>query len=226
MKIIKASTEQLDTLEDKGCKHITGHGKNFKPLVAAGSWVVSGFMYGSSHCACCGRPICRILKLKNLAHEAAKQKDENYAFPEEIGIGVVCGPKVFQESCVGYYDDPAREWERQHNLWKTYIKYVMACVKNKDVWECVPRVLREATDRYLDTDQSNDPHSGNWWLVRDAKRLLLERTKRTNDEEKKPVMWDLRQRCSLLLRKMIFVKAAPKEWFVTTDCQIDVRRAI
>lgn len=220
----KSSEETLDVLDDAESQHIVGHGKNFKSLVAAGSWVISGFTYGSSHCACCGRPISRILKLKNLSHEAVKQNDAGYAFPEQIEIGIVCGPKVFQESCVGFYDDPAREWERQHKLWKTYIKYVMACAKNKDIWECVPEQLRTCVDAYLDTDLSNDPHSGNWWLVRDAKRLLLERTRR--DADKKPIMWDLSSRCRNLLRKAVFVGAASKEWILTSGCQLKLRDVV
>ena len=197
---------------------MNGHGKNFEALVASGAWVIHGFIYGSSRCGCCGRPIARILKLKNLSHEAACSHDPEYKFPEIIEIGVVCGPKVFQESCVGFYDNPAREWERQYQLWKTYIKYVLACQFHGHVWEHVPAQLTTAVDAYLMQDLTNEPHSGNWWMLRDAKRLLLERTK--CDAEEKPIRWSLAYRIRDLMACARRLNVIPREWRLTSELKI------
>lgn len=218
--ILKTSSrELLDTYEATEGKHFDGHGKNFDALIAAGAWVISGFNYGSSRCACCGRPIVRVLRLKNTSHDAAIERDPSYPFTEEIGIGIICGPKVFKESCNGFYDDPTREWERQHQVWKTYIKYVIACKLHGDVWEHVPSELRTRVDDYLESGgRVTDPHSGNWWVVRDGKRLLLERTKR--DVDKSPVKVDLIRRVGRLLTASKKVGIAPENWVVTDDLQI------
>jgi hypothetical protein len=147
--------------------HVKSHGKNFKPLIAAGSWTISGFHYGRSKCACCGRPICRVLQLKNESHQAGGD------FDETIDIGVVCGPKVFIESCVGFYEDPTREWERQHSAWKDYINYVILCVKHEKLWKMVPDVLRTCIDIFLQEGYKAQEHSGGWWMVKDAKKRFL-----------------------------------------------------
>ena len=147
--------------------HVKGHGKNFQPLIAAGSWTISGFHYGKSKCACCGRPITRVLHLKNESHDISS------AFPETIEIGMTCGPKVFMESCVGFYSDPAREWERQHKAWKDYINYVIICVKHEKLWLTVPEDLRGPIDHFLAEGYKTQEHSGGWWMVKDAKKAFL-----------------------------------------------------
>jgi len=123
-------------------KHVKGYGKNFQPLIEAGSWTICGFTYGKSKCECCGRPINRVLHLKNESH------DVSASFPETIEIGIVCGPKVFVESCVGFYSDPAREWERQHRAWKDYIDYVILCARHDKLWRLLPEQLRSAIDNF------------------------------------------------------------------------------
>jgi hypothetical protein len=94
-----------------------------------------------------------------------------------IRIGIVCGPKVFIESCVGFYDDPTREWERQWRAWKDFIDYTLLCVKNADLWAAVPEGLRAAVDGFLQEGFKVQQHSGGWWAVKDAKKKLL-RTRR------------------------------------------------
>lgn len=172
------TTQQSDVIEQAGAdRHVKGHGKNFKPLVAAGSWVISGFHYGRSKCHCCGRPIRHVLHLRNESHaDAAKLSKvdaDGGTFPEEIEIGIVCGPKVFTESCVGFYDDPEREWERQIKSWKDYINYIVLCVKNEDTWARVPEELRVPIDRFLEDGYKQDVHSGRWCLLKDAKKRYL-----------------------------------------------------
>ena len=165
---MKRATTQADVIERASDdKHFKAYGKNFKPLIAAGSWVISGFYYGSSKCGCCGRPIRHVLQLKNESHDVSK------AFPEVIDIGIVCGPKVFLESCVGFYTDPEREWERQHRAWKDYINYVVLCVKNQDIWQRVPEEIRGAVDKYLEEGYKAAQHTGPWTLLKDAKKKYL-----------------------------------------------------
>ena len=148
-------------------QHVKGHGKNFAPLIAAGSWQICGFHYGKAKCACCGRPICHVLHLKNDAHEVSD------AFPETIEIGIVCGPKVFIESCVGFYSDPTREWERQHRVWKDFINYTILCVKHEKMWQLIPEGLRVGVDEFLSEGYKAQDHSGGWWAVKDAKKRFL-----------------------------------------------------
>lgn len=148
-------------------KHVKGHGKNFKPLIAAGSWIISGFHYGKSKCACCGRPILHVLHLKNESHVSTSQ------FDETIEIGIVCGPKVFIESCVGFYSDPEKEWARQHQAWKDYINYIILCVKHEKLWKLIPEELRMPIDTFLQEGYKAQSHSGGWWLVKDAKKRYL-----------------------------------------------------
>lgn len=151
--------------------HVKGHGKNFQPLIESGSWIISGFHYGKSKCACCGRPITRVLHLKNESHQA------DGAFSETIEIGMTCGPKVFMESCVGFYSDPSREWERQHKAWKDYINYVILCVKHEALWKLVPEELRTKIDDFLQEGYKVQEHSGGWWMVKDAKKRFLKSQK-------------------------------------------------
>jgi hypothetical protein len=175
---VRRATQQADVIERASdAVHIRGYGKNFKPLIAAGSWIISSFHYGRSKCACCGRPIRHVLHLKNESHADAVKLSKTDAagdpFPEEIEIGIVCGPKVFTESCIGFYDDPTREWERQIRAWKDYINYIILCVKNEDTWKRVPDELRASVDKYLEEGYKQAEHSGPWWLLKDAKKKYL-----------------------------------------------------
>lgn len=175
---MKRLTQQADVIEQASDGyHVKAYGKNFKPLIAAGSWTISGFHYGRSKCACCGRPIYHVLHLKNESHEdsvkVGNTDSKGQAFPETIEIGIVCGPKVFTESCIGFYDDPTREWERQIRSWKDYINYVVLCVKNTDTWARVPEQLRNAVDQFLEEGYKKEDHTGPWWIVKDAKKKFL-----------------------------------------------------
>lgn len=179
---MQKQTQQSDVIERASDGiHVKGYGKNFKPLIAAGSWVISGFHYGKSKCECCGRPIHHVLHLKNESHEDAakmlKMDASGNPFPAEIEIGIVCGPKVFTESCVGFYDDPEREWERQIKAWKDYINYIVLCVKNEDTWKRVPEELRVAVDKYLEEGYKQADHSGPWWTLKDSKKKYLKITR-------------------------------------------------
>ena len=158
-----------------------GHGKNFKPLVAAGAWEISGFHYGRSKCACCGRPITRVLHLKNKTHEAAVDRDPNYSFPEEIGIGIVCGPKLFMESCIGFYNDVEKEWVRQWAAWKDFVNFVILCTQNRDIWEMIPEEYRTPIDHYIEVGWKGEETTGKWWRLRDAKKRVL-KTKRNAEK--------------------------------------------
>jgi hypothetical protein len=161
-------TRQADVLKAASDDaHVKGHGRNFQPLIEAGSWTICGFHYGRSKCACCGRPIYHTLHLKNESHDVSS------SFPEQIEVGIVCGPKVFMESCVGFYSDPAREWERQHKAWKDYINYVVLCVKHEALWKLVPEDLRGPIDHFLAEGYKEQEHSGGWWMVKDAKKRFL-----------------------------------------------------
>lgn len=145
-------------------------------LVPAGRWKLSGFKYGRSNCMCCGRPICRCFIMKNLDHEAKVARDPNYTFPETIVIGCVCGPDLLAKSSAGFYDDPELEWARQYAVFKDYIKYVLLCEKNHDIWQSVPHWIRVPVDEFLDgkwRDKHDGKHTGPWWKVRDAKRSVL-----------------------------------------------------
>lgn len=165
-------SQQSDVI-DQAPKHLKPYGKNFKPLVAAGSWEITGFRYGKSKCACCGRPIYHTLQLTNKSHKDASERDPNYPFTETIEIGVVCGPKVFTQSCVGFYNDPEREWDRQIRAWRDYINYVVLCVKHEALWKLVPVDLRQAVDDFLEKGYKAQDHSGGWWMVRDGKKRFL-----------------------------------------------------
>jgi len=175
---MRLATQQSDVIEQASDgRHVRAYGKNFKPLIAAGSWTISGFHYGKSKCACCGRPIRHVLHLKNESHADSVKVGNTDAkgtpFTEEIEIGIVCGPKVFTESCVGFYADPTREWERQIRTWKDYINYIVLCVKNEDIWKVVPEELRVAVDQYLQEGYQREEHTGPWWIVKDAKKRYL-----------------------------------------------------
>lgn len=173
MKTTVYGKEAIEAVTGKHEKQTT-NGKNFVSLVAAGAWTIVNFTYGGKRkCECCGRPITRVLHLKNQSHEAAKKRDRAYAFAEEITIGIVCGPKLFIESCRGFYEDPQREWERQHQTWKTYIEYVMLSAQGRAFWNALPETLTRDIDSYLEEGFKDAQHSGVWWQARDAKRGFL-----------------------------------------------------
>jgi hypothetical protein len=164
----------LDLTLDDAVKGQPGKGKNFHKIVDAGAWVIAGFSYRMSKCTCCERKIVRVLKLKNLSHGSEKAKDAAYG--EYIDVGLQCGPKVFNESCAGFYEDPAREWERQFQVWKQYITYVILCAKSQDIWNMVPSDLRERVDGFLEgkwKEKHDGLNTGPWWRIRDAKRKVI-----------------------------------------------------
>ena len=172
----------LDAItNDQKPAKVSRYGKNFESLVGSGAWTISNFVYRGSKCSCCGRPICRVLVLKNQAHEAIKSRDPNYPFPEEVDIGIVCGPRVFTESCAGFYEDPKREWERQWKVWKHFINYVMMCVQGKDLWQQLPVALTKPVDEFLEEGYKEEKHSGNWWMVRDAKSAFFKARHKASD---------------------------------------------
>jgi hypothetical protein len=107
------------------------------------------------------------LHLKNESHDVSS------TFPKEIEIGIVCGPKVFIESCVGFYNDPKREWERQYKAWKDFIDYTVLCVKHEKLWTMIPEDLRIRIDEFLSEGYKTQSHSGGWWMVKDAKKRFL-----------------------------------------------------
>lgn len=197
-------TTQFDVAVVQG-QSAKSYGKNFKPLVSSGQWAISGYRYGSSRCQCCGRPIRHLLFLKNEVYDAILSADPEYAFPEVITIGVVCGPAVFVEAAREFYSDPEAEWKRQHSAWKHWIKYVDLCMQNRGLWESVNQDFRAAVDRFLDNPSPKDVTSAQWWRVRDAKVRVL-RTGR--DSEKKPrpyplycnlrVLVDVAVRCGIV----------------------------
>jgi len=77
------------------------------------------------------------------------------------------------ESCIGFYEDPAREWDRQRRAWRDYINYIILCVRHERMWSTVPAGLREPVDAFLKEGYLQQGHSGGWWMVRDAKRVLF-----------------------------------------------------
>lgn len=203
--------ETLDALKQPAIK--SRFGKNFESLVGAGSWVISGFRYGKSRCGCCGRPICRILVLKNQSHDAVSKDNPRYLFKEEVDVGLICGPRVFTESCVGFYEDPTREWERQWRAWKDYINYVILCVQAKDLWEKFPEELRVIVDKFLEDGYKQKEHSGSWWLLRDAKKRFLN-TKRLGEFSQVRAMWWASQSLIYGIKKLGLV---PQTWELTPD---------
>jgi hypothetical protein len=185
------------------------HGKNFQPLIAAGSWTISGFHYGRSKCACCGRPIWHVLHLKNEAHR------EESGFTETIEVGIVCGPKVFMQSCIGFYEDPAREWERQFQTWKDYVNYIILCVKHEQMWQLVPEELRVLLDDFLKDGYEKQDHSGGWWMVKDAKKRFLRGQRHTDII---PSPWVIQDRSRGLVYAARRQGVIPKQWQL--DCDI------
>ena len=108
-----------------------------------------------------------------MSHAAKILQDPGYDFPDEIEIGMVCGPKVFIESAAAFYDDPAMEWARQYEFYREFIQYELLCSKAWDTWESVPGDLRRPVDATMETEAKD----GDWWRVRDAKKHVL-RTRR------------------------------------------------
>jgi hypothetical protein len=140
--------------------------------------------------------------------------DPNYPFPEEIEIGIVCGPKVFTESCVGFYDDPEREWERQIKTWKDYINYVVLCVKNEDTWKRVPEELRSAVDKYLEEGYKREEHTGPWWVVKDAKKKFMKIKRPPGVMPEVRVLWNYSRTLVYAAKKMNLM---PNNWFLNSD---------
>lgn len=206
---VAANEEKI--IESPSDAKVRGYGKNFKPLVESGRWMISNFKYGKGKCQCCGRPISRLLYLKNDVHEQAKENDPNYAFPEEIMIGIVCGPKVFAESTRQFYREPEAEWKRQFSAWRDFINFVMLCVQNKDIWdEVVPEDLRHTIDHYLEVDwKPGAETTANWWRVRDVKKRVL-RTKR--DGNKVPRAEYLRYNIATMIRTAQVLAIIPFDW--------------
>lgn len=215
----RRATEALDILRQHDGQKVRAYGKNFKSLVGAGSWEIVGFHYGSQRCGCCGRPITRVLELKNQAHEAISKADPSYAFTEVVGIGMTCGPRVFIESCAGFYEDPNREWERQWQVWKGYVDYVILCSQGKDLWAALPEELRLVVDAYLEEGYKSADHSGPWWILRDAKkRYLKTRRAKTNELPDLRVLW-------YSARQVIYgakrLKLIPQAWELLQDMKLD-----
>lgn len=177
---------------------VKGHGRNFMSLVHAGKWKISGFRYGHSKCQCCGRPISRLLMLKNEAHDVVSH-DKGYIFPEVIAIGVVCGPKVFAEAARKFYDDPDAEWVRQHSIWKEFIKYTILCQSAFRTWNTVPTVISSAVDAFIQTawDVESCRQTSDLCRIKDAKRRVLQTS---TDMNKRPVNWMFKQRLNTLLK--------------------------
>ena len=188
--------------------HVKGYGKNFKPLIEAGSWTICGFHYGKAKCGCCGRPIYHVLHLKNESHDVSS------SFPEQVEVGIVCGPKVFMESCVGFYSDPSREWERQHKAWKDYINYVVICVKHEKLWALVPEELRSAIDHFLAEGYKAQEHSGGWWMVKDAKKRFLKCQKNPDVVPDPRVLWAASRSLVYTARRLSLV---PMHWELKCD---------
>lgn len=168
-------TQVHDVLDIDGVK-IKKYGKNFRSLVCAGAWVINDFKYGRDVCACCGRPITRLLKLKNTSHDGSEKQ-----FEEVVTIGTTCGPKVFIESCKSFYDDPEKEWERQYKSWKGYIEYVTLCSRNHDVWTSVDENFTNRIDEILDDGYRTGNFTKTWWILHDRKMKLLKSSKKYKD---------------------------------------------
>jgi hypothetical protein len=158
---------------DGATGNVKRYGKNFESLVVAGAWTIVGFSYKHSKCSCCGRPIVRTLVLENQAHDAAVKLNADYKFSQRIDIGLVCGPRVFEESCTGFYSDPAREWERQWKIWQDFIKHAIFCAKMKEVWALVPQAVAEPFDEMIVQMYNVDGNTGSWWMLRDGKERLI-----------------------------------------------------
>jgi hypothetical protein len=204
---MKKATTQSDILVQAATGvQYTSSGKNFKPLIAAGSWTISGFHYGKSRCACCGRPILHVLHLGNESHRAES------GFTETIEVGIVCGPKVFMQSCIGFYEDPAREWERQFQVWKDYVNYIILCVKHEQMWQLVPEELRTAMDSFLKDGYEKQDHSGGWWMVKDSKKRFLRAQKRADIIPSPYIIAD--RACSLIY-------AARRQGLIPQDLKLD-----
>lgn len=213
-------TNKIDVLRDHSGETRRKYGKNFKSLVGAGSWVIDGFHYGSDRCGCCGRPISRILRLRNESHEAVC-KTESYQFNEIVNIGIVCGPRVFIESCIGFYEDPTREWERQWKAWKGYVEYVILGAKTKELWDLVPTELRSPVDEYLERTYIEEKHTGTWWILRDAKKSYMQMCERVLKQKETPNARTFNYSCSRVVYAAKRLNLIPMNWELTEDFKID-----
>lgn len=185
-------------------------------LVPAGRWVITGFTYGRSRCTCCGRPIVHVLHLKNLDHNEKLKVDPTYAHSEVIDIGRTCGPQVFKESTIGFYEDPSREWNRQYLAFKDYISFVIICAKSLEFWKSsIPDEIRVKVDQYLEQGQPETEHSGGWWSLRDAKKsyLMTPFNERTNIR----ILWN-KSRSLVYSAKRL--KLIPMSWELAQDMRL------
>lgn len=187
-------------------------------LVPAGRWSLEGVTYGRDKCTCCGRPIRYLYHLRNEDHKAKARNDPGYQHPEEILIGMVCGPKVFAESCEGFYEDPEREWNRQYAAYKDYVNYIILNVRNKDVWELLPIELRKPIDDFLEFGYQKEAHSGPWWRMRDAKRRVL---KSSRDLDGKPYARGMYSRVFGMVRVAKHLGIIPDAWSVDDKLQLN-----
>ncbi len=186
-------------------------------LVPAGRWQLKGFTYGRARCTCCGRPITNLYHLINQDHKAKLYSDPTYSHLKEIVIGCVCGPKVFKESCEGFYDDPDREWNRQHAAFKDYINYILLNVRNKDLWTLLPDELCKPIDNFLEFGYKKEKHSGPWWRIRDVKRKVLNGKR---DRNKKPIVRNLLPRVQRMIIVAKHLEIIPEEWNVNAQLEL------
>lgn len=154
------------------------HGK--KNMIAAGKWSIVGFYVSRAlkRCDCCDRIIRYVFQLENAITTA---KDGAAAIPERTEVGIICGPRIFEESCKSFYEDPAKEWMRQFDRWANLVKYAILNSQNADAWAAVDVDLRATTDAIIDRlhDPKTPQETANRLVrVRDAKLHVL-RTRRT-----------------------------------------------
>ena len=127
---------------------------------------------------------------------------------------MTCGPKVFTESCVGFYSDPEREWDRQHKAWKDYIGYVILCVKHEKLWNHVPEEFRTKVDEFLSEGYKAQEHSGGWWMAKDAKKRFL-RCQKNSDRLPEPRVLFAASRSLVSVAKKLSL--IPTHWELQCD---------
>jgi hypothetical protein len=122
------------------------------------------------------------------------------------------------ESCVGFYTDPEREWERQFASWKDYINYIVLCAKGDEIWKLVPSDVRTRVDSFLEEGYKTQAHTGPWHLVKDAKKRYL-RLKRSAEHE--PFKGALSSQLRSLLWTTKRLLIVPNSWNVTYDMVLE-----
>ena len=140
---------------------------NREVLIGAGRWKITNFRRKSGcKCMCCGRPIVNVLELTNEDHEGKCQSDPSWAWPAAIDIGTVCGPRVFSESTVGFYDNPHQEWNRQWHLWKDFVNTMIFFDLHRQQWdERVPPELGKRVEGFITGGFLAGSANGDWWRV-------------------------------------------------------------